>query len=68
LDGSSIEIEMRSMSEITELKGIRLAPHHAQAINPSFDVTDHKLITGIICEKGLINPANKEELYKVVNS
>jgi methylthioribose-1-phosphate isomerase len=68
LDGSSIEIEMRPISEITELKGMRLAPNLAQAINPSFDVTDHKLITGIICEKGFINPSNKDELYKVVNS
>lgn len=67
-DGSLIEIEMRPITEITELKGVRLAPNHAQAINPSFDVTDHKLITGIICEKGFINPAHKEELYKVVNS
>lgn len=67
-DGSHIEIEMRPINEITELKGVRLAPHEAQAINPSFDVTDHKLITGIICEKGFINPANKDELYKVVHS
>lgn len=66
-DGSHIEIEMRSMAEITELKGVKLAPDQAHAINPSFDVTDHKLITGIICEKGFINPANKDELFKVVN-
>jgi len=67
-NGTHIEIEMRSIAEITELKGIKLAPDQAHAINPSFDVTDHKLITGIICEKGFINPANKDELFKVVNS
>lgn len=67
-DGKHIEIEMRAMSEITELKGIKLAPEGAQSINPSFDVTDHRFITGIICEKGLINPANSGELVKVVNS
>ena len=59
---------MRAMNEITELKGIKLAPEGAQSINPSFDVTDHRFITGIICEKGLINPANLDELVKVVNS
>lgn len=67
-DGKHIEIEMRAMNEITELKGIKLAPEGAQSINPSFDVTDHRFITGIICEKGLINPANSGELVKVVNS
>lgn len=66
-DGTHIEIEMRAMSEITELKGISLAPQGAQSINPSFDVTDHRFITGIICEKGFINPQNVGELVKVVN-
>lgn len=67
-DGTHIEIEMRPMTEITELKGINLAPHGSQSINPSFDVTDHRFITGIICEKGFINPANNGELVKVVKS
>jgi len=67
-NGKHIEIEMRAMNEITELKGIQLAPHGAQSINPSFDVTDHQFITGIICEKGFINPQNIGELVKVVNS
>lgn len=67
-DGKHIEIEMRAMNEITELRGIKLAPEGAQSVNPSFDVTDHRFITGIICEKGIINPANVGELVRVVNS
>lgn len=67
-DGSHIEIEMRPMNEITELKGHRMSPEGAQSVNPSFDVTDHKFITGIICEKGMINPAIPGDLLKVVNS
>jgi len=67
-NGKHIEIEMRPMTEITELKGLKLSPEGAQSINPSFDVTDHKFITGIICEKGYINPQNAGELIKVVNS
>ena len=67
-DGSHIEIEMRPKTEITEMKGISLTPVGAEAINPSFDVTDHKFISGIICEKGFINPANIGELVRVVNS
>jgi methylthioribose-1-phosphate isomerase len=67
-DGTHIEIEMRPMTEITQFKGQAMAPEGAQSINPSFDVTDHKFITGIICEKGFINPQNLGELVKVVNS
>lgn len=67
-DGRHIEIEMRSMEEITELGGARLAPLGAAAVNPSFDVTDHQFITGIICEKGLIDPRQAGDLIKVVNS
>lgn len=67
-DGKHIEIEMRDMKEITEIKGVQLAPEGAQSVNPSFDVTDHQFITGIICEKGFIDPRNPGELVKVVNS
>ncbi len=67
-DGKHIEIEMRAMSEITELRGLRLAPDGAQSVNPSFDVTDHRFITGIICEKGFIDPAIAGDLVRVVNS
>ena len=67
-DGKHIEIEMRAMSEITELKGIQLAPNGAKSVNPSFDVTDHRFITGIICEKGFINPSKAGDLVKLVNS
>ena len=67
-DGKEIEIEMRDMTEITELKGIKLAPEGAISVNPSFDVTDHRFITGIICEKGLIDPSVPGDLLRVVNS
>jgi len=67
-NGTQIEIEMRDMSEITEFKGLKLAPTGALSVNPSFDVTDHTFITGIICEKGFINPMNPGELGRVVNS
>ncbi len=67
-DGSHIEIEMRPPEEITELKGTKLSPPGAKALNPSFDVTDHRLITGIICEKGFINPSLFGGLLKVVQS
>lgn len=67
-DGKHIEIEMRAHTEITEFRGQRVAPEGAMTVNPSFDVTDHAFITGIICEKGLIDPTQAGELVKVVKS
>jgi methylthioribose-1-phosphate isomerase len=67
-DGKHIEIEMRAMSEITEMKGIKLAPEGAQSVNPSFDVTDHRFITGIICEKGFIDPSRAGDLVRLVKA
>ncbi|MFL5786218.1 MAG: S-methyl-5-thioribose-1-phosphate isomerase [Bacteriovoracaceae bacterium] len=67
-DGSHIEIEMRAHSEITEFRGHRVAPEGAVSVNPSFDVTDHAFITGIICEKGLIDPSRPGDLVRVVKS
>jgi methylthioribose-1-phosphate isomerase len=67
-DGKGIEIEMRDSTEITHFKGSPIAPKGASSVNPSFDITDHRLITGIICEKGFINPMNPGELVRIVQS
>lgn len=64
--GDKIHIEMRPKEEITEVKGIKIAHPDTTVCNPSFDVTDHKYITGIICEKGFINPRISGQLLKVL--
>lgn len=58
--GKDIEIEMRDDREITHYKNIQIAPSLSQTLNPSFDVTDSKLITGIISEKGLVHHPDLE--------
>ncbi|OUR93124.1 S-methyl-5-thioribose-1-phosphate isomerase [Halobacteriovorax marinus] len=63
--GDQIPIELRDQDEILFCKGQRLAPEGVSALNPSFDVTDANCISGIICEKGLIDPVTKENLLKV---
>lgn len=68
LSGEHIEIEMRPTEEITQIKGVQIAPLNAQVVNPSFDVTDHKFITGIVCEKGFIDPSIPGEVERIVNS
>lgn len=64
--GEGIEVEMRNPLEILELNGQRIAPFESDAYNPSFDVTNHKHIAGIICEKGLINLLNGDTVTQVL--
>jgi methylthioribose-1-phosphate isomerase len=53
-DGSAIEIEERRAEEVTEFRGVRIAPPGTEVRNPSFDVTPAELITGIVTEEGVI--------------
>lgn len=61
-DGSGIPIEERSASEVTHLKGKRLAPAGIKVKNPAFDVTPSKLVTAIITEKGAVKSPYKKGL------
>ncbi|ENO90615.1 S-methyl-5-thioribose-1-phosphate isomerase [Thauera linaloolentis] len=65
-DGPSIPIEDRGAEEICMLRGIdaagaiaelRQAPPGTRTANPAFDVTPATLITGIITERGVVEPA-----------
>lgn len=51
--GDDIEIEFRPQNEILEYKEHRIAPNESSALNPSFDITDSKLISGISNETGI---------------
>ena len=42
-----------------------MAPASVKCFNPSFDVTDHSLITGIITEKGICRAPYTESLAKL---
>ena len=61
-DGSHIPIEQREASEVTHFAGVRTAPEGVGVYNPVFDVTPHRLLTGIITEKGVIHPPFAEQL------
>ena len=64
--GDQIEIELRDQNEILKYKDLHIAHSSAKALNPSFDVTDHNCITGIICENGIIKPVTPVNVRKVV--
>jgi methylthioribose-1-phosphate isomerase len=62
VDGTGIEIELRHEDEILSYKNHRVAPPEGRALNPSFDVTPSSLITGIICERGIVKHPNSERM------
>ena len=61
-DGSHIVIEERSPDEVTHFAGVQTAPEGVGVCNPAFDVTPHRLLTGIVTEKGVIHPPFREKL------
>jgi S-methyl-5-thioribose-1-phosphate isomerase len=73
--GTNIPIEERSDEEVLYQSGfdengilrkVRVASPGSSAINPAFDATPARFITGIITEKGIIG-ANPEEISKIVS-
>ena len=54
--GKHIPIEQRDGKEVSHIFGKALAPKGMKVFNPAFDVTDHRLVTAIITELGVINP------------
>ncbi len=74
-DGKHIPIEERSEDEVLYQEGITadgrmekilVCSPGSSAINPSFDVTPARLISGIITEKGIIVPG-RESVERIVN-
>lgn len=62
-DGEHIVIEERDPEEIRSLHYSEpMAPAGVKCFNPAFDVTDHRLLTGIITEKGICRPPFERSL------
>ena len=64
-DGSAIPIEQRNAREMTHVGSIRMTPEGASIWNPAFDVTPHRLIAGIITEKGIARAPYTESLRRL---
>ncbi len=63
-DGQHIPIEERNAREVTHVAGSQLAPAGAHVWNPAFDVTPHRLIAGIITERGIFRAPYTETLAR----
>ena len=67
LSGEDIEIELRKGEEIYRMWYEKpMAPAGIKTYNPSFDVTDHKYITAVITEKGIVRPPYDINLKKIM--
>ena len=65
-NGSAIQIEERPPHEVTGYRGVRWAPEGVAIRNPAFDVTPAELISGIICEKGVVLEPNRERIAAIL--
>jgi methylthioribose-1-phosphate isomerase len=73
--GKGIKIEERGQDEVLFQEGpdntgkihrIQVSSPGSEALNPAFDVTPAKYITGIITEKGIIQPS-KSNIINLIN-
>ena len=67
-DGSRIPIEERSAKEVTHVGGAQVAASGALVWNPAFDVTPHRLIAGIVTERGIFRAPYTESLRAAFDS
>ena len=67
-DGDAIPIEQRNAREMTHFGSLQIAPSEASIWNPAFDVTPHRLVAGIITERGIVRPPYAEGLRRLFES
>ena len=63
--GLEIIIENRDQEEVFKINQIKIT-QSKKALNPAFDITPSKLITGIITDKGIIQEPNKNKIKKLL--
>lgn len=62
--GAEIPIEERDHAEVTTINGERICAEGVNIINPGFDVTPFKYISGIITEKGILRAPFEDSIKK----
>ncbi|MGD9505206.1 MAG: S-methyl-5-thioribose-1-phosphate isomerase [Syntrophobacteraceae bacterium] len=65
-DGDAIPIEQRDPKEVTHMCGRLMAPEGVPALNPAFDVTPNKYVTGIITEVGVLRKPYKSSIRQAL--
>jgi len=62
-DGAAIVVEHRAPDEVTSFAGVAVAPAGSGAYNPAFDVTPAALVTALVTERGVVQPADGGTLH-----
>lgn len=65
-NGDSIEIELRSSEEVTNLHGVQIAPDLDRGFNPAFDVTPARFISAVVTEHGVAEPIKGQSVEGLV--
>jgi len=63
-DMSSVEIELRDPSLVTESMGQKHTLAGVKGYYPAFDVTPPKLVDGIVTDKGIFSPYNLKSYFE----
>ncbi|MHB8836463.1 MAG: S-methyl-5-thioribose-1-phosphate isomerase [Candidatus Methylomirabilia bacterium] len=63
-NGDAIPIEERHASEVTHPGGRRLTPPGVPALNPAFDVTPARYVSGIITELGVLKAPYRRSIAR----
>ncbi|MEM3660968.1 MAG: S-methyl-5-thioribose-1-phosphate isomerase [Thermoproteota archaeon] len=61
---SDIPIEERDPSEVTHFLGRLVTVEGVEVVNPAFDVTPPELVSGIVTEKGILQPPYENSIPK----
>lgn len=61
--GREIPIEERAAEEVTEVGGVRVAPHGVRVYNPAFDVTPAEFVSAIVTDVGVFEPPYGPSLF-----
>jgi len=59
-EGDLIPIEQRAPLEVTVIAGRSIAPEGTTVLNPAFDVTPARYVTGFITDRGVLQPPFSE--------
>ncbi|HPC81985.1 MAG TPA: S-methyl-5-thioribose-1-phosphate isomerase [Thermoanaerobaculaceae bacterium] len=65
--GASIPIEHRGGEEVRKVGRVRVVDRSVAVFNPAFDVTPPELLTGIVCERGVVRPVSAETVREVAS-
>lgn len=63
--GADIPIEERNAGEVRSVRGVSLTVDEVEVFNPAFDVTENRLISAIITEKGILRPPYLQSLKAI---